>query len=85
MTVCFRLEEKPTPKYDTTLTARRPLGEHKPGRIKRAAFSLQNQHYHICCFLIRPRLYASESHLSSSPEERFFCTDTGIVAFMADP
>ena len=44
---------------------RRALGEHKPGRIKpgriqRAALSLQNQHYYICCFLIRPRLYASE-------------------------
>ena len=41
------------------------LGEHKlgrikPGRIKRAASSLQNQNYHISCFLIRPRLYASE-------------------------
>ena len=40
-------------------------GEHKPGRIKpgrikRAALSLQNQHYYICCFLIRPRLYASD-------------------------
>ena len=41
------------------------LGEHKPGRIqpgriKRAALSLQNQNYHILCFLIPPRLYASE-------------------------
>ena len=39
------------------------LGEHKPGRItpgriKRAALSLQNQNHF--CFLIRPRLYASE-------------------------
>ena len=34
-----------------------PLGEHKsgrikPGRIKRAALSLQNQKYYICCFLL---------------------------------
>ena len=41
------------------------LGEHKPGRIKpgrikRAALSLQNRNYNIFCFLIRPRLYASE-------------------------
>ena len=36
------------------------LGEHKPGRIKRAALSLQNQNYYIFCFLIRPILYASE-------------------------
>ena len=41
------------------------LGEHKPGRIKpgrikRAALSLQNQNYHIVCFLVRPRLYASD-------------------------
>ena len=33
------------------------LGEHKPGRIKpgrikRAALSLQNQKYYICCFLL---------------------------------
>ena len=35
-------------------------GRIKPGRIKRAALSLQNQNYYICCFLIRPRLYASE-------------------------
>ena len=42
------------------------LGEHKPGRIKpgrikRAALSLQNQTYYVFCFLIRPRLYASDS------------------------
>ena len=42
------------------------LGEHKPGRfkpgrIKRAALSLQNHNYHIFCFLIRPCLYASDS------------------------
>ena len=41
------------------------LGEHKqgrikPGRIKRAALSLQNQNKYIFCFLVRPRLYASE-------------------------
>ena len=44
-------------------------GRIKPGRIERAALSLQNQNYcviqvhftmHILCFLIRPRLYASE-------------------------
>ena len=43
------------------------FGEHKPGRIKpgrikRAAPSLQNQDYYMFCFLIRPRLYASEYH-----------------------
>ena len=32
----------------------------KPGRIKRAALSLQNQNYYICCFLMRTRLYASD-------------------------
>ena len=42
------------------------LGEHKPGRIKpgrikRAALSLQHQNYYMFCFLIRPRLYASEA------------------------
>ena len=41
------------------------LGEHKPGRIKpgrikMAALSLQNHNCYIFCFLIRPRLYASE-------------------------
>ena len=42
------------------------LGEHKPdrikpGRIKRAALSLQNQNHYIFCCLIRPRLYASDN------------------------
>ena len=41
------------------------LGEHKPGRIKpgrikRAALSLQNNIFYMFCFLIRPRLYASD-------------------------
>ena len=40
------------------------LGEHKPGRIKpgrieRAALSLPNRNYYVCCCLIRPRLYAA--------------------------
>ena len=49
------------------------MGEHKPGRIKpgrikRAALSLQNRNYQISCFLIRPRLYASDIVLPfSSP------------------
>ena len=52
-----RSPRKPSPRSS--------LGEHKPGRIKpgrfkRAALSLQNQNCYICCFLIRPRLYASE-------------------------
>ena len=53
------------------------LGEHKPGRIKpgrikRAALSLQNQNYYICCFLIRPRLCASEIlvRCAGSPRRR---------------
>ena len=36
------------------------LGEHKPGRIKRAALPLQNQKCYMFVLLIRPRLYASE-------------------------
>ena len=41
------------------------LGEHEPGRIKpgrieRAALSLQSQNDCILCFSIRPRLYASD-------------------------
>ena len=45
------------------------LGEHKPGRIKpgrikRAALSLQNQTQYMFCFLIRPRLYASDGATS---------------------
>ena len=54
---------------------RPPLGEHKPGRIKpgrtkRAALSLQNQYHYSCCFLIRPRLYASDSSPSCASMAR---------------
>ena len=41
----------------------RSSGEHKPGRIKRAALSLQNQNYYIFRFLIRPRLYAYNRYI----------------------
>ena len=42
------------------------LGEHKPGRIKRAALSLQNPCFMFFCFLIRPRLYASEGSVEAA-------------------
>ena len=32
------------------VAAAQALGEHKPGRIKRAALSLQNQHLYISLF-----------------------------------
>ena len=45
-------------------------GRIKPGRIKRAALSLQNQDCYIFCFLIRPRLYASEDRPRSGAAKR---------------
>ena len=42
----------------------------KPGRIKRAALSLQSQHYCILCFLIRPRLYASERRVAGGAQAK---------------